>query len=309
MSEMDEPGPPEPLVIPPGGPFRYLYNAAVAINVEHPSSNLFSALIMKYLQNATEEVVVLSETPPSHAENRRRIDHSYQMWNPDFDTLLPILIKESKAPGKKKNVEQQMYEATVQSLTYYNLTHLYGLSTVGTTFRAWKAHPDEGVRPFDQFQLEDDRGYFDIDSVDGARIWNDLMDALLRDYPRIQASVGQRSDDEPMDDAPALDPQGIPGILNPESGEGDEAGGSAQPQWAFVEVKHAALHQPGPNGYVAFEHNKQKLTLPQTSWYHDGGHWRADVHSQNIQYYCEKVRGVEPPSTPKPKGKGKGKRR
>jgi hypothetical protein len=102
MSELDEPGPPERLVIPPEGPFRSLYEQAKAINVEHPSSNLFSNLIMEYLKNATEKVVVLSETPPSHAENRRRIDHSYHMWNPDYDALLPILVKESKAPGQQR---------------------------------------------------------------------------------------------------------------------------------------------------------------------------------------------------------------
>ncbi|KAK3933457.1 hypothetical protein QBC46DRAFT_414756, partial [Diplogelasinospora grovesii] len=102
-------------------------------------------------------------------------------------------------------------------------------------------------------------------------------------------TTSKRSDDGmEVDDAPQLDPQGIPGILNPESWEGDEAGGSAKPEWTVVEVKHAELHQPGPNGYVAFEHNGQRLTLPQASWIHDEGYWRAYVYSQNIQYYCTK---------------------
>lgn len=97
----------------------------------------------------------------------------------------PILIQESKAHGKRKNVEQQMYDATVQNLTYYN-----SYISTGCRLSAQFFEPRELIlmRVLDRSIISNSRttgNIFGIDSVDGSRIWNDLMDALLRDYSRL----------------------------------------------------------------------------------------------------------------------------
>jgi hypothetical protein len=275
----------EPMVIPLDGIFRSYYNDAKDINVEHPSSNLFLNLIQ-----ASVSCFAKSETPPGHAENRKRIDHVFEVWDNDYSRPIPILVKESKAIGKgKKEVETQTFERTKQLLEHHNLTHLYGIATIGTAFRAWKAFPGEKPQSFD-----DEAGYVDVDSLTGARIWNDLMRALQNEPPQIQGSIGERSDEE-MEEAAQLDPQSIQAILDEEEG----AAGSTSAQW--VEVRDAHMSEKTP-GRVTFRTGTSKLAVSENKWVlNEEGYWTYD--SEGKRYWCYEIKGKW-----RPKGKGKAKR-
>lgn len=84
--------------------------------------------------------------------------------------FLPVLVKEQKP----------------EELQAYYFTHIYGISTVGTSFHAWRALPNETVEPFD-----DGIGHVDIDTRDGTMIWNSLMPSvrLIRELSLVSSSL------------------------------------------------------------------------------------------------------------------------
>lgn len=270
----------ERMVVPLSGPYRDFYEKAFHIqDIEHPSSNLFLNLIKRDLPF----IFIFSEVPPGSAENRRRLDHKFETWNSLYNVFHPVLLKESKAVRRgKKGVESQIGQGLEHDLEHHNLGHLYGISTIGTTFRAWTARPKAKLQPFDS-----DAGYCDISSPFGVMIWNDFMNAIKNDPPTIMGNEGLSSEsDNAMDDAPLPDPQSIPAILNSDSGPSK----AEQPDlWMQVEV-HGAYKE---NDKIKFFHpDGKKSSSAVDRWTYSGQHWSLPVYSENINYYCEEIKGM-----------------
>lgn len=173
---------PDQMAIPLSGLYRAFYQTAQNTpNIEYSSSNLFSNLILRDIPDS----FILSESSAGSAENRRSLDHKFQFWH-DIHGLLPLILKESKAEVRGKDeVEQQTFEGLLREIRLFDLTHLYGLSTIGTTFRAWTMYPNGKMVPFD-----DDSGYQDIAGPIGTQIWNSFVLEVLDNRPCVHGSGG-----------------------------------------------------------------------------------------------------------------------
>lgn len=282
---------PERMVIPLSGPYQALYDRAHGIqDIEHPSSNLFLNLIIRDLPF----IFMFSETPPGSAENRRRLDHKFEIWNNDFGVFYPALLKESKAIGRgKKGVESQIEQGLKHDLKHYKLTHLYGISTIGTSFRVWTAFPGNLISSFDE-----DVGYLDISSSLGVMIWNDFINAVTNNPPRLDIDEGLSSEsDHAMNDAPLSDPQSIPAILNPVPGPS-----TFQQQELSQQVEVSDAYKVKDT--VKFLNDGHRQTMMASKWTHDGHNWSAKSNTLQTLFFCSTIEGM---SIPKGKGKGKGK--
>lgn len=79
--------------------------------------------------------------------DRRRVELTMDYWDISEKSLFRVFIWEAKknkvSPSDIENLEYQAYESCLTHLKCIQRSHMYAITTIGTSARLWIVHVDE----------------------------------------------------------------------------------------------------------------------------------------------------------------------
>ncbi len=149
-------------IVPATDVLRKLYEDTQHKNIEYASSSFWQVLLQGLFPE--EEYIVVCEYPPDLS--RRRVDIVVRLYDLSQHTLASFIFHECKRPdGSASEVEKQVFSVAKLAIQADNLTGVYVVTTIGTSFRMWfLSSKERRLMALHGTNAGSLHGYIDIDS-------------------------------------------------------------------------------------------------------------------------------------------------